>query len=759
MLKPGMILCDRYEVLEVVGAGGMSIVYKTKDHRLNRNVAIKMLKPEFVNDKNFVTKFRIEAQASAGLTHPNIVNVYDVTEDDGIYFIVMELVEGITLKEYITENGRLPMDKAIDFSIQIASALETAHENHIIHRDIKPQNILVNKNGNLKVTDFGIAKAASANTLTSGAMGSVHYISPEQARGGYCDERSDIYSLGITMYEMVTGRVPYEGDNNVSVALMHIQNEMISPRDYYPDIYASFEKIILKATQKKPERRYLTASALIADLRRVQNNPNIDIVLAPSAITNGNTQEWSKEEIEAVRNASHNVQQRPVDTYMSNPPIQNEMGEMKPVQGISPIPVNSQRINQLLEVEDPWDYEDEEEDYTPAPRGKLKKVQDDDDDDEYDDDYDDSELDPNLKKAVVIGAVLTAVILAMIVLFVLGKVMGWFNFGDRNKTTTTITTAAPVENDDTGISVEVVNEYEMQDVVGLSEAAAQKILSDKGFTNVVTQVENNSEVQEGYVFYQSANKGDMLRADAEIVIKVSAGAVEIQVPDVVDYEDQRAVTILQETGFTVTHSFENSETVEKDKVIRTEPEAGNMAPEGSKIILVVSNGSAEKNVEVPNLTGYTQAQAENTLASKKLATGTISHENSDNVAEGYVIRQNTASGTEVPEGTAIDFVISDGPVTTEEVPATYTANIKGTVTCNNEEFINQTFTVQVINSEGVAVAQSQITVAAAGQPYDVSNTIADLQSQESFTINIIASDGSNVTSSFSQNVSTTYSEN
>ena len=748
MLKPGMILCDRYEILEVVGAGGMSIVYKTKDHRLNRNVAIKMLKPEFVNDKNFVTKFRIEAQASAGLTHPNIVNVYDVTEDDGIYFIVMELVEGITLKEYITENGRLPMDKAIDFSIQIASALETAHENHIIHRDIKPQNILVNKNGNLKVTDFGIAKAASANTLTSGAMGSVHYISPEQARGGYCDERSDIYSLGITMYEMVTGRVPYEGDNNVSVALMHIQNDMISPREYYPDIYASFEKIILKATQKKPERRYLTASALIADLRRVQNNPNIDIVVAPSSITNGNTQEWSKEEIEAVRNASHNVQQRPVDTYMANPPLQNEMGEMTAVQGISPIPVNNDRINQLLEVEDPWDYEDEEETYTPAPRGKLKKVQDYDDDEDYDeDDYDDdSDLDPNLKKAVIIGAVVTAVILAIIVIVVLGKVMGWFNFGDKKDNSS--------ENTDSGI--EVVDELEMQDVVGLSETAAEKILSDAGFTNVRFEHESNPEV---YVFEQSANKGDFLKADAEIIIKVSAGADEIEIPDVTNYDDERAVTILQEAGFTVTHSFESNDDIEKDKVIRTEPAAGSMAEEGSKIILVVSNGAEEKTVEVPNLTGYTQAQAENTLASKKLTTGNITHENSDNVAEGYVIRQGTASGTEVPEGTAIDFVISDGPVTTEEKPVTYTANIKGTVTCNSEELLNQTFTVQVINSGGVAVAQSQITVAATGQAYDVSNTVANLSSQESFTINIIASDGSNVTGSFSQNVSTTYSEN
>ena len=248
MLKPGMILCDRYEILEVVGAGGMSIVYKARCHRLNRNVAIKVLKPEFSNDKNFVTKFRIEAQASAGLSHPNIVNVYDVYDDDGIYFIVMELVDGITLKEYIAQNGRLTMDQAIDFSIQIASGLEAAHESHIIHRDIKPQNIIVSRNGNVKVTDFGIAKAATSNTLTSGAMGSVHYISPEQARGGYSDERSDIYSLGITMYEMVTGRVPFEGDNNVSVALMHIQSEMIPPREYYPDIPIGIEKIALVRT-------------------------------------------------------------------------------------------------------------------------------------------------------------------------------------------------------------------------------------------------------------------------------------------------------------------------------------------------------------------------------------------------------------------------------------------------------------------------------------------------------------------------------
>ncbi len=749
MLKPGMILCDRYEILEVVGAGGMSIVYKAKDHRLNRNVAIKMLKPEFVNDKTFVTKFRIEAQASAGLAHPNIVNVYDVTEDDGIYFIVMEIVEGITLKEYIHENGRLTMDKAIDFSIQIASALETAHENHIIHRDIKPQNILVNKNGNLKVTDFGIAKAASSNTLTSGAMGSVHYISPEQARGGYSDERSDIYSLGITMYEMVTGRVPFEGDNNVSVALMHIQNEMVSPREYYPDIYASFEKIILKATQKKPERRYLTASALIADLKRVQNNPNIDIVVAPSAITNSPTQEWSKEELDAVRNAA---QAKPVTpNVFLNTPVQNEMGEMRPVQGISPIPVNNQRINQFFEEEDPWD---DEEEYVPQqPRkGGIKKVQDyDEDEDDYNDYVDDGDIDPNLKKAVIVGAVATAIILAIVVMIVLGKVLGWFKFGDKKTTSATSDTSS-----------EVVEQIAMEDVIGISEEAAIKILKDAGFTNVQSVHENNTEVQEGYVFEQNIAKGEPTNKDAEIIIKVSAGAEDKEIPDVKNYEDAQAVTILQEAGFTVTHAYEYSEEIDKDKVVRTEPEAGTLAKEGSKVTLVVSNGKEEKNVEVPNLTGYTQAEAENALAAKKLSTGNVTHEHSDNVAEGYVIRQGTKSGTEVPEGTAVDFVISDGP---EEKVVTYTADVKVDISAPSGEldadgnpisYAGRSATVRVSN--GSATQEQTVTLNTEGKA-TANVSIGGLSSNnESFTYTIIV-DGADVSNSFGKTPSITYREN
>lgn len=728
MLKPGMILCDRYEILDVVGAGGMSIVYKARDHRLNRNVAIKVLKPEFSNDKNFVTKFRIEAQASAGLTHPNIVNVYDVVDDEGIYCIVMELVEGITLKQYIEQNGRLNMETAINFSIQIASGLEAAHENHIIHRDIKPQNIIVSKNGNIKVTDFGIAKAASSNTLTSGAMGSVHYISPEQARGGYSDERSDIYSLGITMYEMVTGRVPFEGDNNVSVALMHIQNEMIPPRQYYPDIYSSFEKIILKATQKKPERRYLTASALIADLKRVQNNPNIDIVVAPTSITNSPTQEWTKEDVQAIRNGSANR-----DLYSQsydNPPVSQEMGEIRPIGYNSTPQANSGRINELLqEDEDEW-----EEEYEPEPqpkRGNLKKVQDYDEDDEIEEDEDPDDIDPGIRKAVTIAGVATAVIIAIIIIVVLGNVLGWFKFGSK-------------KDDKNKITTEQVQSIAMISVTGVSEDAALKMLSDAGFTNVKTEHVEDEKTQEGYVFEQSVQEGQTIPVDQEIVLKVSAGAEEVDVPDVTNYEDAQAVTLLQEAGFEVSHAYDYSDDVEKDKVIKTEPVGGTKAAKGSKVIVTVSNGSEKKEVEVPNLGGLTEAQARDSLTSKKLNAGNVTHENSDSVAAGMVISQNPARGTTVTEGDSVDFVISDGP---EQKEKKYTASISGTITCNDAALDGAAVTVQVVFNGG-AVYEQTITVTS-GDSYNITATVPNLSSQGGSASFVVLAGGTDVTSSFS----------
>ena len=301
MLEIGSFLSDRYEILSKVGAGGMSDVYKAKDHILSRFVAIKVLKQEFSEDSSFVTKFRAEAQSAAGLEHPNIVNIYDVGSENGLYYIVMEYVEGITLKTYIEKKGQLSFKESASIAIQVARGIEAAHNKNIIHRDIKPQNIIISTDGKVKVTDFGIAKATSSNTISSDVMGSVHYASPEQARNGFVDGRSDIYSLGIVMFEMVTGRVPFDGDTTVAVALQHLQEEIARPSIYAPDLPISFEKIILKCTQKTPDRRYQTIEELLTDIRRSLAHPDEDFVTIAPLVDGGKTKVISPEELDKIK--------------------------------------------------------------------------------------------------------------------------------------------------------------------------------------------------------------------------------------------------------------------------------------------------------------------------------------------------------------------------------------------------------------------------------------------------------------------------
>ena len=304
MLNPGTYLQNRYEILEKIGSGGMSVVYKAQCHTLNRLVAIKVLKEEFAFDRAFIDKFRMEAQAAARLSHPNIVSVYDVVEEGALHYIVMELIEGVTLKSYIEKKGCLENKEAIGIAIQVASGIAAAHSHHIVHRDIKPQNIIISRDGKVKVADFGIAKAVSAQTMNATAVGSVHYISPEQARGGYCDERSDIYSFGITLYEMVAGKVPFEGDNTVAVALAHLEDPVVPPTEYNPDICPGLEQIILKCTQKRPDMRYGAMEDVIADLRRVLVDPQADVLAAvqeeaePDA---DSTRMLTKEEMGAIK--------------------------------------------------------------------------------------------------------------------------------------------------------------------------------------------------------------------------------------------------------------------------------------------------------------------------------------------------------------------------------------------------------------------------------------------------------------------------
>ncbi|MDE6760576.1 MAG: Stk1 family PASTA domain-containing Ser/Thr kinase [Lachnospiraceae bacterium] len=637
MFETGMIIQNRYEIIEEVGSGGMSVVYKAKCHVLNRFVAIKVLKPEFSDDKGFVNKFRIEAQSAAGLSHPNIVNVFDVGEENGFYYIVMELVEGITLKEYIQQNGRLPYQTALDFIMQITAGIEVAHEHHTIHRDIKPQNIIVSKNGTLKVTDFGIAKAATSNTIASSAMGSVHYISPEQARGGYSDERSDIYSLGITFYEMLTGRVPFEGENNVTVALMHIQSELIPPREYYPDIPVGLEKIILKATQKKPERRYLTTNAMLADLKKVAIDPNADVGNTSAVMTNNApTIQISEEELAAINSAA------PRQTGISMFPVNQNNQELDEA---------NQALESLYHDED-YEYEEDEESLF-------------DDEDEVDS-RSKGELDPKMEKIITIGAIAATVIIAIIIIVAIASISGAFK--KEKATTEQMTTQEEI--------------LKMIDVVGMKEEEAIEDLTKEGIPYEIER-EYSDVFEEDIVMSQSISEGEEIKEDSKVKLVISKGQEMTDVPDVVGKKSEEAETLLTAAGFEVEIDEEYDEEVEKDYVISQTPNGATQAAKGSKVTIVVSKGEEVKVAVVPDLKKKTVSEAESALSEKNLKLGNVKQEYSDDIKDGLVIAQSISSGTEVKEGTAVDITISKGkkPTTT-----TYTATFSGSISNSSYVF-------------------------------------------------------------------------
>ncbi|MBQ3512676.1 MAG: Stk1 family PASTA domain-containing Ser/Thr kinase [Lachnospiraceae bacterium] len=651
MLKPGMMIGDRYEVIEVVGAGGMSVVYKAKCHKLNRYVAIKVLKPEFGDDTNFISKFRIEAQSAAGLSHPNIVNVYDVGEDEGIYYIVMELVEGITLKEYIQEKGRIELNQAIDFSLQIASAIDTAHESHIVHRDIKPQNIIVSKNGNLKVTDFGIAKAATSNTIASTAMGSVHYISPEQARGGYSDEKSDIYSLGITMYEMVTGRVPFEGENNVTVALMHIQGEMIPPRAYYPDdISAGFEKIILKATQKKPERRYLTAKAMIGDLKKIQVDPayeNVGKLNQGAAALDGSTKMMTQDEVGKIKSQIQRTEPQP---RVSVFPIETK--EEKVEAGSHTEKINETRVqpsvtqNQKGYSSTPKEIEEEEED----------------------------EVDPKLMKLTVVFGVVVGVLAIILVVLLIGS-SGIFS--GKKKTTATTTT-------------ESTKKVSVPKFEGLTVEEAQDLAEEKDIKITITYVESDTE-EGDIILSQSVKMGEEIDADEEVELTASATKKLVKVSSVIGLTESQAKAKLEDEGFEVKREYLNDDEAEIDTVFKQSPEEGTEVQEGETITIYVCIGKDIEEVEVKSLKGMTVSEATEKLKADGLEIGEITEEFSD-VEAGKIISQSYTQGQKVPEGTKIDVCVSKGP---EEKIITYNVSFSGNLKLVESELAETVTAVNV----------------------------------------------------------------
>lgn len=593
MLEIGAMLGGRYEILKRIGSGGMADVYRSKDHKLNRNVAVKVLKSEYVEDEKFLKKFQVEAQAIANLAHPNIVNIYDVGAEDGVNYIVMELAEGVTLKECIKRLGHLPPKEAVDISIQIASAISHAHKHHTIHRDIKPQNILVSEDGTIKVTDFGIAKAANSNTVTSTAIGSVHYISPEQAKGRFCDEKSDIYSLGITMYEMVTGKVPFDHENGVTIALMHLQNEIEPPSDFVEGIPDSLEKIILKCTMKKPEERYQTADELIEDLKLVFSDTSGDYV-----------------------------------------------GIVPMIDDSPTIMIDQDELNQQM-AEETEELEDVEE------NAYLNE------DDEESDEGMNSKLE---KLVIVLAAVVGAIILITVIVFVV-KSSGLFKSGSdtATKETSRITTEATTEEEEekytvpnlVGMSLTSAEEligdnlkittkeessssYEagqvmsqsierdtevvkgraiiltisageqkisIPDVVGDKQATATRTLKNLGFS-VKVETAYSSSVEEGYVISQSPSEGNRATKNSAVTIVVSKGSDKVTVPNLKYYTLEEARQQLQNMGLRLgSVSKEYSSDVRENQIISQSITSGKKVSKGTAVGVVVSLGEEPTSTE------------------------------------------------------------------------------------------------------------------------------------------------------------------
>lgn len=616
MLTVGTYLADRYEIVSKIGAGGMSDVYKAKDHVLGRFVAIKVLKPEFSEDRGFVAKFRTEAQSAAGLEHPNIVNIYDVGSEEGLHYIVMEYVEGITLKTYIEKKGQLSFKEAVSIAIQVARGIEAAHNKQIIHRDIKPQNIMISTEGKVKVMDFGIARAASSNTVSSDVMGSVHYSSPEQARNGFVDGRSDIYSLGIVMYEMVTGRVPFDGDTTVAVAIQHLQEEMTPPSVYAKNLPISMEKIILKCTQKNADRRYQTIGDLLADLRRSLVHPDEDFVVIAPLVDNGKTKVISGEELKQIKEHG---------------------GE----------PKEDRHASKLESSYDP-------------------------DEDEDDEDEDENEgLSPKMDKAMTIMGIVVFVVILAVIIYLVGSFFGLFRFGSNSSKNTETQTQTQTQT-----QTESEQPVMVQNVCGKLQEEAQSELEAQGLYMFVIQ-EQKSDQPEGTVLNQDPVGGSEVSAGTTINVIVAgtenvdftdsesqSEQNDVPVPNVVGKLEKDASSTLSAAGFKVSKTYKYDDSVDAGKVVSQSPRGGN-AQEGSTVTIVISQG--KKSSTVPSVQGRSKKDAQAALQKAGLKVA-VKEEYSDSVKAGQVISQSVASGKIVPADTTVTITVSKGP---EEINYSY----------------------------------------------------------------------------------------
>ncbi|MTR06407.1 Stk1 family PASTA domain-containing Ser/Thr kinase [Pseudoflavonifractor sp. BIOML-A6] len=600
----GKLLDNRYEILERVGAGGMAVVYKARCHRLNRLVAIKILKSDLAQDAEFRRRFHDESQAVAMLSHPNIVAVYDVSRSDELEYIVMELIDGITLKQYMQKKGEaLNWREALHFITQIMKALGHAHSRGIIHRDIKPHNIMVLRDGSVKVADFGIARLTSAaqNTLTQEALGSVHYISPEQARGSHIDARSDIYSAGVVLYEMITGRLPYEGDSPISVAIQHINSIPLSPREINPEIPEALESITMKAMAANMDQRYANADAMLADLEEFRKNPNINFDYTDADLLTGGDEPTQVMETSGSLNLRGAVAAAAAGA--------NAGSGHGPAAPSAP----------------------------PSKRRREREELDDEDEDDY-------EERPRRRRSGGKGSPLPAVLAVGAILIFLAAI-GYFLWGILSNIV---------------VPEDVL--YATPKLVGrIYDDVKNDAVLLNGFTVEVERTVDSENVREGEIISQNPDAGEEVKSGNMNISVVVSGGTSRFVMD--DYTNQRASQIealLRDKGFEVTIETEHSD-VAKGYIIRQDPAKDTRLNEGDVVTLVVSEGAEVKTVTMITVVGQPLERAKSMIEELGLIVGASPEVYDDLQPVGYVVNQSVDAGSEVAEKSIVNLQISKGP--------------------------------------------------------------------------------------------------
>lgn len=589
MINMGAVIGERYEVIEKIGTGGMADVYRAKDHRLNRFVAVKILKNEYSEDAKFVTKFRQEAQAIACLSHPNIVGVYDVGQENDMHYIVMEFVDGITLKKYIERKEKLSVREAVGITLQIANGLEAAHTNHIIHRDIKPQNILISKDGTAKVSDFGIAKAASSNTITANAMGSVHYISPEQARGGFSDEKSDIYSLGVSMYEMLSGTLPFTGESAVAIALAHIQEDATPLDAINATIPHGLSNIVAKCMQKKTELRYSTVMDLIADLKMFLQDPTGDYGVIRNLYENADTIFIPSGDVSTLKAASGKLSQ--VEEDLSSEEEEESDGEVDPklekaliIGSITVAIIIGIIIIYLLgRFVGFWGGSAKQESTTPEPTAKVAKES---------DLPEESPEQKKTKKVPQIKGLTQEQAQSML------ESEGFAYEFETTETSevepgqvasTTPAIGSEVQEGDT-ITV-YIRESQLPSLWGMTADEAEKEIRNAGYVPKRGSDVFSEKTEEGKVAYTEPKQGAAVAAGSTITYHISKGAELVKVPDLLNKTKSQAKSALKKAGLALGKTSSSySDNFEKNKVCVQSKSYGTKVKKGTTVDITLSLG-------------------------------------------------------------------------------------------------------------------------------------------------------------------------